>query len=270
MNRRLHVLVVCLVAAMSLPLGVSGWGQFERDDLQIYLPVTTSLYSPVPPPLPTPDQVVDMGELFDLDEEIGSAVLPAKLTHSYTLEVFEGESWTVGAIASADLVLSVWLDNVLLIDRHNTAPAGAAESVRSTPSMGAGVYEIWVMSQNQAEAEYAITGYFQDDFPILFNGFLTPGQASGKITSELHEVQYWFYDGMAGQTIRLHLETGSTNDGLIDIYGPGAEYLDTVDDGFEGEAETYTFELPATGLYAFSISDIDYASMVYTLSLSLE
>lgn len=213
-----------------------------------------------------------MGDILDLDEEIGSAVLPAGRIHSYTIEVFEDEAFSVSAIAPvpADLVLSARLNGETIVDRQNLAAAGATETLDTSLLNQEGTYEIWVATENGAAAEYAIVAFFDDDFTIVFNGFLSSGQARSNVSAGLDETHYWFFTGTAGQNATLSLTTGSANDGLMDIYGPGAEYLDTADDGFEGEEEIITFTLPATGLYAVAVSDIDYAPMTYTILLTLQ
>ncbi len=223
-------------------------------------------------PTPSSGEVVQMGDILDLDEEIGSAVLPAGRIHSYTIEIFEDEAFSVSAIAPvpADLVLSARLNGETIVDRQNLAAAGATESLDTSLLNQEGTYEIWVATENGAAAEYAIVAFFDDDFTIVFNGFLTPGQPRSNVSAGLDETHYWFFTGTSGQTATLSLTTGSANDGLMDIYGPGAEYLDTADDGFEGEDETITFGLPVTGLYAVAVSDIDYAPMTYTILLTLQ
>lgn len=222
-------------------------------------------------PTPSSGEVVQMGDLLDLDEEIGSALLPAGRIHSYTIEIFEDEAFSISAIAPvpADLVLSARLNGETIVDRQNLAPAGATESLDTSNLDQEGTYEIWVATENGEAAEYAIVAYFDDDFTIVFNGFLSPGQPRSNVSSNLDETHYWFFTGTAGQTVTLSLTTGSANDGLMDIYGPGAEYLDTADDGFEGEDELISFELPTTGLYAVAVSDIDYAPMTYTILLTI-
>lgn len=271
MNRHLFVAVLWLGVGLLSLLGAGASEQSATTTPQLYLPVVSSLHPPPPPPLPAPDDVVAMDDLLDLDAVIGSAVLPAGSAHSYTVEVVSEKSWSVTVIAAADIVLTVWLDGVLLVDRQNLAPARAAEVVGLAALMEPGVYEIWVMTQSQAETEYAIAQaawYTESD--ITFSGFLQPGRVVEPILAGQDEQQTWFYEGIAGQTVRLHLETGPANDGLFHVYGPGAEYLETMDDNFWGEPETYVFELPATGLYAFAIADIDYAPMVYSFELTVE
>lgn len=223
-------------------------------------------------PTPSSGQVVQMGDLLDLDEEFGAAVLPANRIHSYTIEVFEDEAFSISVIAPvpADIVLSARLDGQTLIDQQNRAPAGATESLDTSTLTQEGTYEIWVATENSAETEYAIVAYFEDDFVIVFNGFLASGQPRSNVNAGLDETHYWFFTGTAGQSATLSLTTGSENDGLLDIYVPGAEYFDTADDGFEGEDESITFTLPATGMYAVAVSDIDYAPMTYTISLTLQ
>lgn len=223
-------------------------------------------------PTPSSGEVVQMGDLLNLDEEFGSTVLPANRIHAYSLEVFEDEAFAISVIAPvpADIVLSVRLNGQTLIDRQNRAAAGATESLDTSTLTQEGTYEIWVATENSTETEYAIVAYFEDDFVIVFNGFLASGQPRSNVNAGLDETHYWFFTGTAGQSATLSLTTGSENDGLLDIYAPGAEYFDTADDGFEGEDESITFTLPTTGMYAVAVSDIDYAPMTYTITLTLQ
>ena len=64
--------------------------------------------------------------------------------------------------------------------------------------------------------------------------------------------------------------TPNDGDPILDLYGPGAEYIDSVDENGTDEEEVYETTLTETGLYAVRIMEIDGLSMTYDIEVTLE
>lgn len=244
---------------------------------------STPAGTPVPtvtgtPPSPTPSptggaqgQVVPKGDLYDLDEEFASTTVAAGTIDSWTIELFEDESLIVHTIAAvpADLVLSVLKNGQAIINRQNTAPAGSPEVINAPTLPGEGIYEIQVSTQDGQAAEYAIIASVDPEYPYIFNGIVSPGSPRSAVQMPADAVHYWFFTGSAGDDFSLRLDPVS-GDAIIDLYGPGATYIESIDNGAEGEEEVFELTLTESGLFAIRIMEIDGLSMTYNLAIELE
>ena len=228
------------------------------------------------PPTPTATssgtgQIVPKGDLYDLDEEFASTTLAAGTTDSWTIELFEDEILNVSAIAPlpADLVLSVIKDGQVIINRQNNAPAGAAEIIDTPNLPGEGIYEVHVATQGGQATEYAIIANIDPEFPIIFNSIVTPGSPRSAVVMPADSVHYWFFTANAGDDLTLTVRPNA-GDPIIDLYGPGAEYIESIDEGGEGEDEVFEVTLTTTGLHAIRLMEIDGLSMTYDIEVTLE
>jgi len=247
------------------------------------LPGNTPAGSPVPtvtgtPATPTatptggpPGQVIARGDLYDLDEEFASVTIAAGTVDSWTIELFEDETLQVYAIAAspADIVLSVLKDGQVIVNRQNTAPAGAPEFLNGPSLPGEGIYEIQVSVQGGQAADYAILANVDPEFPYIFNGIVSSGNPRSAVQIPNDAVHYWFFAANAGDSLTLII-TPNDGDPILDLYGPGAEYIDSVDENGTDEEEVYETTLTETGLYAVRIMEIDGLSMTYDIEVTLE
>jgi len=247
------------------------------------LPGNTPAGSPVPtvtgtPPTPTvtptgnaSGQIIPRGDLYDLDEEFASVTIAAGTIDSWTIELFEDETLQVYAVAAspADIVLSVLKDGQVIVNRQNTAPAGTPEFLNGPSLPGEGIYEIQVSVQGGQAADYAILANVDPDFPYIFNGVISSGNPRSAVQIPADAVHYWFFTASAGNSLSL-IVTPNDGDPILDLYGPGAEYIDSVDDNGADEEEVYETTLTQTGLYAVRIMEIDGLSMTYDIEVTLE
>jgi hypothetical protein len=215
-------------------------------------------------------QVVEKGDLRDLAEEFASTTVAAGQVDSWTMEIFEEETYTVYAIAAApaDLVLTLLRDGQTLVDRQNTAPPGEPETIVAPSGAVEGMYEVRVSVQGGTAAEYAILVNTDNEFPISIRGMVAPGTPRNAVQLVENGVNYWFFVGEAGDNVTIVVDP-SSGDPYVDLYGPGAEYLTSADAGFDGETETLTFALATTGLHAISIAEIEGLDITYNLSVTL-
>lgn len=229
------------------------------------------------PPTMTPTtpsgggSIITKGDLRDLDEEFGTAMLAAGTTDRWDMEIFEEEEFTVYVVAPppADIVVSLLKDGETVVDRQNTAAPGMPEIVTAPASATEGIYEVLVSVAGGAATDYAVMVNTEPEFPVTFGGIVAPSSPRIGVQLPADTAQYWFFTAAAGDELTLTLDP-SSGDIYFDFYGPGPEYLDSVDVGFEGEAETLEMTLEMTGLYAISVYEIDGVAISFDLSITLD
>lgn len=216
--------------------------------------------------------IVGKGDLFDLEETIWITTLDANRIDSWSSEFSGEEGFRLYAIAPppADLILSFIKDGQPIIDRRNAVPAGSPEVIDATALAGEGVYEIHVATQGGGATQYAILANFDSDFPVLFNGFITPGSPRNDLQLPLDASHFWFFTAEAGDTITISATPDAAADLYFELFGPDGEPLEAMDEGFEGEAEVLEVELTEPGMYAIMLFDLAGVPMTYDLSLTLE
>lgn len=220
-----------------------------------------------------PGEVVDMGDIYGIDEEFTTSTIEANTAHRWTIEIFEDETFTVSTIAPApaDLILTVSLNGQPIVDRQNTSGAGVAETIREPALSSEGNYEIIVQNASGAATEYAIAAYIAGDFEIQFKGFLTSSTPQSNVTMAVDESHYWFFVAGAGNQLVATLTPDAASDIVGDFFGPEAEVLETIDEGIAGEAETLeALPLAVSGLHSIRVTEIDYFGMNYTILISLQ
>jgi hypothetical protein len=225
------------------------------------------------PPSDTSGPTVEQGDLFELNEEFASVTLSAGVTHSWTAELYPDEVYTIYALASPqfDLALSALKDGQIVVNPQNFAPAGSPEIMTLPASADGGSYQVLVSVVGGGAAEYVILGSLQDDYPVrTVRGLISPGSPQSNISLPADEVHFWFFFGDTGRNVTIQLTPDSQTDPILDFYGPGAEYIETVDEGFDGDGETITTPLTSTGLFAIRVSEINFSPMVYTLLVTFQ
>jgi hypothetical protein len=223
------------------------------------------------PPSGVTGPTVEQGDLFELDEEFASVSISAGVTHSWRAELFPDEAFTIYVLAPSqvDLALSALKDGQVVVNPQNFAPAGSPEIMTLPASPDGGIYQVLVNVVGGGAAEYVILGSLQDDYPArTIKGLISAGTPQSNISLATEEVHFWFFYGENGRNITIQLTPDSQTDPLLDFFGPGAEYIDTVDEGFEGDTETLTMQITSTGLFAIRVSEINFSPMLYTLSVT--
>ncbi len=215
------------------------------------------------PPTQTPTtpsgatgQVVKKGNLYDeMFNDFLTASLGGGVIDSWDVDIAEGESLyvTVVAPSPADIILSVLKDGQPIIDRQNTAPAGAPEMINNPSLSGEGIYEIQVLTIGQVSTDYALTFYTDPEVPVTIAGIITPGSQRSAVDMPADSYHYWFFVGSAGDDVTITLRPSANEDPALDLHGPDGEYIDTVDDGLEGEEEILEMTLEMSGLHAIGV-----------------
>ena len=201
-------------------------------------------------------QVVKKGNLYDeMFNDFLTASLGGGVIDSWDVDIAEGESLyvTVVAPSPADIILSVLKDGQPIIDRQNTAPAGAPEMINNPSLSGEGIYEIQVLTIGQVSTDYALTFYTDPEVPVTIAGIITPGSQRSAVDMPADSYHYWFFVGSAGDDVTITLRPSANEDPALDLHGPDGEYIDTVDDGLEGEEEILEMTLEMSGLHAIGV-----------------
>ncbi|MFO7662604.1 MAG: hypothetical protein R6X18_08410 [Chloroflexota bacterium] len=225
------------------------------------------------PPSGTSGPTVEQGDLFELNEEFAAVTISAGVTHSWTADLFPDEEYTIYALAPPqfDLALSALKDGQIVVNPQNFAPAGSPEIMTLPASADGGIYQVLVSVVGGGAAEYVILGSLQDDYPVRsVKGLISPGSPQSNITLPADEVHFWFFFGDSGRNVTIELTLDSQTDPILDFYGPGAEYIDSIDEGLDGQGETYTTQLMSTGLFAIRVSELNFSPMVYSLLVTIQ
>ncbi|MBP6016817.1 MAG: hypothetical protein KA586_08865 [Candidatus Promineofilum sp.] len=236
------------------------------------------------PPSPTPTgttastgQVISKGNLIEvMYDELGTdfaiSSLAGGVTDSWELDIFEDESLYVYVVAPspADIILSVLKDGQSVVNRQNTAPAGAPEFINNPTLLGEGLYEIQVLTVNGASTDYAITFYTDPESAIVFPGIIVSGSPRSAVQMSEGAYHYWFFVGSAGDDITATLTPLGDEDVALYLFDPNNEEMVLADDGFEGEEEIIEATLELSGLHALEVEEYDNTSLSYNLELTIE
>jgi hypothetical protein len=256
-------LVVGLGLAAAL-LGLAAVVRAGPGDYVILLPVIAAKEG---------DDVIRAGDLNNLDEAFAGATVPAGMTHSWTISVLEGETFTVSAIAAApaDVEIAIARFGQPVVDWQNAVGPGLPETISEPVFPGEGTYEVLVREVNGKAAEYALIATYAGDFGAVFKGFLTPGEPVDLVNMDPEETHYWFFEAEKDDLLSFTLTPSSASDLAADLYGPGPQYLEFVDAGIQSEPESLTdYPLTAGGLHAIAVLELDFAEMVYSIEMDLE
>lgn len=223
-------------------------------------------------PSGTTAQVVQKGNLYDemlYDFTITS--LGGGVIDSWEVDIEEGDSLYVYAVAPspADLILSVLKDGQPIVDRQNTAPAGAPEIINNPNLSGEGLYELQVLTIGGVSTDYALTFYTDPEFPITFAGIITSGSPRSAVDLPEGAYHYWFFVGSANDDVAIVLRPLANEDPALDLFGPDADYIDSADDGLEGEEEVLEATLELSGLHAIGVDGYG-EPLRYDLELTIE
>lgn len=236
---------------------------------------TATLEAGTPTPtVPANAPSIDQGDLLSSESEYAESRLEANTVHSWTLEMLEGETFTVSAIAPlpANVILSVARGEEIIINQQNTAAAGSSEIVTFTSdTAGNQEYRVLVQAEGGLATDYAILPFLADDFPtVSISGLIDAGNPRSNISLEADSVHFWFFTAESGRNLTIRVIPDAQGDPVFYLYGPGAEYIDAIDNGFEGDEEIFQDTLPETGLYAIRVYEFNYAPMTYRLEITFQ
>jgi hypothetical protein len=217
--------------------------------------------------------VIDQGNLLSPSVEFVSTTLEAGTIHGWSLDMYQGETFILSAIAPspANLSLSLIKDGQTIIDRQNNSPAGSPEILTITASADIESYQVLVQADGGPRTDYAILTYLEEDFPTLsVAGMITPGSPQTNITVQVDSVHYWFFTAESGRNLSILASPDPQADPIFYLYGPGAEYIESIDNGFEGDEELFEGATTESGLYAIRIYEFNYSSMTYRLAVTVQ
>lgn len=239
-------------------------------------PSPTVSGTPPTPTATTPSgatgQIVKKGNLYDeMFYDFVITSLGGGLIDSWEVDIDEDEELYVYAVAPnpADIILSVLKDGQPIVNRQNTAPAGAPEFINNPNLSGAGTYEIQVLTVGGVSTEYGLTFYTDLEFTIVFPGIITSGSPRSAVEMPEGASHYWFFVGSAGDDVTIELRPLGDEDPALDLYGPDGENIDTVDFGLNGEEEVLEATLELSGLHAIGV-DAYGDALRYDLDLTIE
>lgn len=216
-------------------------------------------------------QVVDKGDVFEFEEDFPAGELGSNQVHSWTLELFAGDTYDIKVIAPApaNLSLSLFHDGQAVIPRQNTAPAGAAEvmSIRGQPE---GTYQILVDNDLGQVTDYIMVLSSPDDFVLELMGFLTSGAPRNNLTIPDFVSHYWSFTAEDGNDVTITVSPTGDNNPLIYLYGPNGVFITDMDDNEGGVAEVLTASLDEDGLYTIVVEDVEGNEMVYSITLDVQ
>lgn len=218
-------------------------------------------------------QVVAKGNLYDvMTSDFIISSLPGGAIDSWELDLFEGESLYVYAIAPTpvDVILSVLKDGQPIVNRQNTAPTGSPEFINGPSLQGEGLYEIQVLTVGGASTDYALTFYTDPETAIIIPGIITSGSPRSAVQMPAGAFHYWFFVASPGSNISVLLTPLGEEDPGVYIMGPDGEEIDSADDGFEGEEESIETSTNLSGLHAIGVEEVYGDALSYDLELTLQ
>jgi len=219
-----------------------------------------------------PGGVVDRGNIYDaIGDNFTISSLEAGTIDSWQVEISEGEKLFFQAIAPppADIILSVYKGDQVIINNQNNAPAGSPEVLNAPPLPGPGVYTIRVSANGGVATEYGLTIYDDPEYPVVIGGIITPGSPKIGVQLPPKTIQFWFFTAKAGDTVAIRLKPLDDVDASSDLYGPGGVYVSTIDNNYEGEEEYKEVTLTETGLHAIRVFEYYITDpMKYDLEIS--
>jgi hypothetical protein len=234
-------------------------------------PGTPTVPSGVATATTTAGQIVDRGDVLDVEGDFPAGSLGAGETHSWTIEIYEEDVYDVKVIAPlpADIVLSLWRDGQPVINRQNQAPPGTTE-VMSISGQPEGTYQIHIQTEAGRSADYIMLLSIPDDYELDLRGFLAPGAPRNNINLPEEMIHYWVFTAAAGNRITLTVTPDAGSDPYLTLYGPGAIYIDEMGESEIGEAEVMEYTVETSGLHIVTVENLELSPMVYTILLSIQ
>lgn len=222
---------------------------------------------------PTPGgSVVDKGSIGYQDLRGGR--LGAGETNSWQFPVQAGDVITVSVAgrAGSDIALSVLDPAGNRIIEQNDSPAGQIEVIEGLEAAGSGGYRLVISEAGGVETYYSVmllnTSY-ADYYTFIFAGLLSYGST---VTSDLapDTDQFWFFFGNDQELINISVAPNDQSDLFFDLFGPEGdivwEYVDETRNG--GAEQLRDLRLPATGMYAIRVGEIDYEASSFRVLVS--
>jgi hypothetical protein len=213
--------------------------------------------------------VVDNGALDYMDlrgDFIGSSEM-----HSWQFQVRAGDVITIQVAArqETDVALTVLDPGGNRVVEQNNSPAGQIEQIAAMEASGTGAYRVLISEANHEETDYALlllNDSHEDYYNFVFSGLLSYG-ASRTADIPTETDQFWFFFGVAGDSINVNVAPDEATDIFMDLYEPdGSLMVNPIDTGGAGAAEQLlNYRLPSTGLFGIRVGEFDLQAGSYTI-----
>lgn len=229
----------------------------------------TTAPGPDSPTATATPNVVDQGNLAYQD--LRGAHLDQNETHSWQFDVRSGDVITISVAANleTDIELVVLDPAGNRIVEQNQSPAGEIERIVSLQTGGSGGYRVVIGEADDNPTDYSLlllNNNYAQYYNFVFAGLTSYGSSrSSQMAAESD--QFWFFFGNNGEVINVNVSPNDDSNLFFDLYGTEGELLeDFVNEAGQGGAEQLLgFQLPATGLYAVRVGELEFEAASYAL-----
>jgi hypothetical protein len=187
-----------------------------------------------------------------------------------TLDSSDFLTVTVAPASSANMVISVIDPNgQILVDKQNQSPAAEVETISNLSIRESGTYHIQISSDPAEPSNYALMVSDNSSYEFIFRGTLNPDQQRSDSLPEDVDV-FWFFTAADGENFNLEVTPNGDVDAYVELYGPDAVRLLTLDEKEAGEPEYLTdHSILASGMYAIRVGEFDFEPMIYQIIINL-
>ncbi len=224
-----------------------------------------------PPPLPTgnggnDDTAVKMGLLEPQVLAIES--LARGESHSWELALTAGDVITLYvASIREDLTLTLFSATGVEPVTSGTAVAGQVGTLRYEANSG-GTYRFLLRAPNNP-TNYALLLQDNAAAALVIGGILIFGNSQRDELPAQHR-HFWHFQGAFANKVSILLVPEGNADLVLVLFDADGSELDRVDDGQDGEQESATIVLDATGLYSLLVYEATGEAASYVLLLVKE
>lgn len=190
---------------------------------------------------------------------------------SVTVTSSENITITVAPAAVTNILLTVVDESdTRLVENYDNAPAGEVETIVGLPVDSAGPLEIQVFSNTPISSDYALMVMDESSYKFHFRGTLDPGAMESDALAEESD-HFWFFSAAEGDSLSMQVTPNDSGDAYVELYGPGASRLLTIDNKGNGEAEVLdNYPIADTGMYSIRVGEFDFAAMNYSIVAVIE
>ena len=107
-----------------------------------------------------------------------------------------------------------------------------------------------------------------ESYSFIFKGSLRDSSLRSDSLAVDHD-HYWFFSASDGESVNMSVTPSGQGDPYLELYGPDAARLLTIDNTGSGETEPLeNYSILANGMYAIRVGEFDFAEMSYQITLS--
>jgi hypothetical protein len=177
----------------------------------------------------------------------------------------------VAPAADANIQLTVQDGNgAVIVEDYDQAPAGEVETIVDLALTPGATYQLLISADPAQATDYALMVLDEESLGFHFQGTLASGVIESGATP-LDTDDYWFFSAAAGETLTMQITPLDEMDAYVELYGPDAQLLETIDDGFGGDAELLEdYPLTESGMYGIRVGEFDFEPMTYEIVILIE